>query len=346
MIESKQETDPRDQPPENPENPNPLLGFIILDGTNEKFMKYKSTDSGNSFQSGSSINTFGTDPRRGEMNSAGIYVLPDGISNNIGFYNLSSFGTVLNIQSQSGRGHRGGSCGFLDENTAVCATYTSGDIYTYDLTNNYLQVKIAHNNPSGNGFQALLVTKEKQIVAAYKGCIYIYNSTGSYLGYSNSSERSSIARQMKEIRENIIVTADSFSLYSHNISNPENSIKHKLLDMDNTQNGYYTIEVLEWNTGNIALGGHDYSTGTTYGYVELFHLDEDNDNLQPISNKRLLHGSCFIRIIREIQTGVIIFGGDGGCADICTWEYAIVPDKDPICFPLGGRDIQDILALP
>ena len=169
MIESEQVKDPRDPTPENPDS---LLGFITLDSSNDKFMEYKSTDYGNSFQSsGSSINTFGASPVRGEMNSAGIYVLPDSSSKNIGFYNLSSFGTVLSIQSQSGSGYVEGSCGFLDENTAVCATYNSGDIYTYDLTNNYLQHKIADNNPSGKGFEGLLVTKEKQILAAYKGCI-------------------------------------------------------------------------------------------------------------------------------------------------------------------------------
>ena len=348
MIESEQEKDPRDPTPENPENPNPLLGFIILDKTNDKFTEYKSTDSGNSFQSGSSINAFGTDPRRGEMNSAGIYVLPDFNNNNIGFYNLSSFGTVLNIQSQSGPGYHWDSCAFLDENTAVCAT-TTGDIYTYDLTNNYLQLKIVDNNPSGFGFQALLVTKEKQILAAFFGCIYIYNFTGSYLGYSNNSEGyiNTNMYQMKEIRENIIVTAEYYSVYSHNISKPENTIQHKLLDKAITQNRYLTLEVLEWNTGNIAIGGSDYTTGSAYGYVELFHLDEDNDNLQPISNKCWVgqDGGCWIHIIREIQTGVIIFGG-GICADICTWEYAVVPHKDPICFPLGEPYIWDIIALP
>ena len=330
-----------------PENPNPLLGFIILD--NDKLMEYKSTDSGKSFQSGSSVNTFGSTLSRGEMNSAGIYVLP--IYTDIGFYNLSSFTTVLNINILASfppapSGWRGILCGFLDENIAVCATYDpSGEIYTIDLTNNYLQHKIADNNPSGDSFQALLVTKEKQILAAYKGCIYIYNSTGSYLGYSNSS-RTNDMYQMKEIRENIILTAEWFYVYSHNISNPENTIQHKLLEVFNTLTLYYTIEVLEWNTGNIAIGGCEM-TGNKYGYVELFHLDEGNDNLQPISNKRWLQDAgCCIQIIREIQIGVIIFGGSSGCADICTWEYAVVPHKDPICFPLGGCYIFDILALP
>ena len=346
MIESKQENDPRPDPP-TPENPNPLLGFIIVDDSNNKLMEYKSTDSGNSFESGSFVNTFETSSTRGEMNSAGIYVLP-GRFNNIGFYNLSSFKTVFNIQTQSVPSPGGWgviSCGFLDENTVVCATYnTSGEIYTYDLTNNYLQNKIVDDNPSGNGFQAILVTKEKQIVTAYKGCIYIYNWTGSYLGYSNSSSGYNMYG-MKEIRENIIITAEWYYIYSHNINNPENTIQHKLLNLYSTGILYYTIEVLEWNTGNIAIGGVAISTGSSY--VELFHLDEDNENLQSISNKRWVgQDRCDIRIIREIQTGVIIFGGRRDCAVICTWEYAVAPYKDPVCFPLGGRDIYDILALP
>ncbi len=120
------------------------------------------------------INTFAGYPRRGEMNSNGIYVLPDFNSNNIGFYDLTQFeGNTPIIKSQSGPGYWGGSCGFQDENTAVCATRTTGDIYKYDLNNNYQQQKISTANPSGNGFLSLLVTKDQNILAAYLGCIFI-----------------------------------------------------------------------------------------------------------------------------------------------------------------------------
>ena len=112
---------------------------------------------------------------------------------------------------------------------------------------------------------------------------------------------------------------------------------------------YFTIEVLSGNTGYIALGGLNNPFGVTlYGYVELFHLDENNANLSPISDTRwfMKDVTCYIYIIREIQIGVLIFGGSSGCADICTWEYATIPRKEPTCFPLGGRHIWDIISLP
>ena len=153
--------------------------------------------------------------------------------------------------------------------------------------------------------------------------------------------------QMKEVRSNIILTAEHNYVYSHDISNIGNIIRHELLDYDNTKSKYFTIEVLEGDTGNIAIGGWYYSSGIEYSYVELFHLDEGNSTLLPISNKRWVGEDtiCTISIIREIQTGVIMFGSKD-YEDICTWEYAVLPHRDPICFPLGGTLIWDIISLP
>ena len=68
------------------------------------------------------MSTFWSYPARGEMNNRRIYVLPGWESSNIGFYDLSSFGTSPVIRSQSGDGGLG-SCGFMDEDIVVCATY-------------------------------------------------------------------------------------------------------------------------------------------------------------------------------------------------------------------------------
>ena len=331
-------------------DPDPLLGFITVDSTNAAFREYIWNSTENSYEySESSMSIFGGLPVRGEMNNRRIYVLPDHNSSNIGFYDLSSFGTSPVIKSQSGHGGFWGACGFMDEDTVVCATNNTGDIYKYNITNNYEQVRIANNNPSGVGFVSVLVTKDKKhILAALAGCIYIYNSSGAYIGYSDNSQTHNYHMlQMKEIRSNIILAADYEYVYSHDISNIGNIIIHKLLDYYNTKTRYSTIEVLEGNKGNIAIGGDYNSSGTKYCYVELFHLDEDNSTLLPISNKRWVGDTgCSITIIREIQTGVIMFGGEYYCTDICTWEYAVLPHKHPICFPLGGDYIPDIISLP
>ena len=292
------------------------------------------------------MNTFSGYPQRGERNSQGIYVHPDYYSPDIAFYDLSHFGTSPVTRSQSGTHGWGGNCAFMDDNTAICATYDTGDIYKYDLTNNYLQLKIASNNPSGDGFRVLLVTRDKQILAARKGCIYMYTSSGTYINKSDNYQPIWPMYQMKEVRSNIIVTAEKGHVYSHNIKNPSNTIIHKLFDQLDTQTKYLTIEVLSGNTGDIALGGFTWLSGTSFGYVELFHLDENNANLSPISDKRwiMMIGYCEIFIIREIQIGVLIFGGN--VEYICTWEYAAIPHKEPTCFPLDGHSIHDIISLP
>ena len=294
---------------------------------------------------GCSMNTFSNYPLRGERNSRGIYVLVDGMSSNIGFYNLSSVGTLPVIKSQSSFES---ACGFMDEETVICTTYSTGDIYKYDLTKNYKQIKISENNPSGDGFHTILVTGEKQIIAAYKGCIYIYTKSGTYIGNSCSLEANSYMFQMKEIRRNIIVTAQVEYVHSHNINNPSNNIIHKLLDYAETQTKYLTLELLESNTGGyIALGGYHNSSGTIYGYLELFHLGQHNYTLNSISNKRWdgLNNGCAIYIIREIHIGVIIFAGSIECEEICIWEYALSPHKDPTCFLLN-TSIRDVISLP
>ena len=65
MIKLRQKQDPR---PEilDPQNPDPLLGFIALDDTTKAFKEYIWKESGNSYESsGSSKKTFGENPRRG-----------------------------------------------------------------------------------------------------------------------------------------------------------------------------------------------------------------------------------------------------------------------------------------
>ena len=299
------------------------------------------------------METFGGEPLRGERNSQGIYVHSDYDSPDIAFYDLSHFGTSPVTRSQSGTSGWRGNCAFMDDNTAICAARDTGDIYKYDLTNDYLQLKIASNNPSRNGFQALLVTREKQILAAYGGCIYIYTSSGTYINKSDNSKTYDMY-QMKEVRSNIIVTAEQYYVYSHNINNPSNTIIHKLLGDIDTLTTYLTIEVLSGNTGDIALGGYINPSETEFyiGYVELFHLDECNANLSPISHKRwILKGEetpKIIYIIREIQIGVLMFGGivRGLGTEICSWEYATIPHKEPTCLFVDVGTLQDIISLP
>ena len=293
------------------------------------------------------MSILGYQPKRGERNSKGIYVYSDLQSPEITFIDLSHLGTSPVTRSQFRLDwYSGGNCAFMDDNTAICsADYEEGgNLYKYDLTNDYFQLKIVNSRIR---FGLLLVTREKQILAAYRGCIYMYTSSGTYINKSDNSKISSI-HQMKEFKSNIIITTEADYVYLHNINNASNTINHKLLDKADTQTVYYTIEVLSENTGNIALGGYTNTSGTQYGYVELFHLDECNANLSPISHKRwiMMDVDCYIYIIREIQIGVLIFGGDHRCADICTWEYATIPHKDPTCFPIGGINIMDIISLP
>ena len=152
---------------------------------------------------------------------------------------------------------------------------------------------------------------------------------------------------MQEVRRNIIVTAEEYYVYSHDISNPKNTIITKLLDGIKTRSWYYTIEGLYGGQGNMAIGGHSPNGMSWYGYVQLFHLDINNAKLHPIADKLWMNedSNCYIRIIREIQVGVLVLGGDTNCEHICTWKYAVLPHQQPICFSIGGSYIYDIIPL-
>ena len=204
-------------------------------------------------------------------------------------------------------------------------------------------------------FETILVTQEKDMLAAYKESIYIYYSSGSYIEHQYNSPSSLMMYQMKKVsfwNDILINEASYINRDNIDVDFPGNPlVTNKLLDYSDTQTEYYTIKILEWDTDNIAIGGRTYPSGSSisYGYVELFHLDGyyQNSNLQSIPNKRWvgMDAGCRILIIREIQTGVIIFGGDDDCTNICTWEYVTTKYKEPICLPIGGRAIWDIVSL-
>ena len=341
MIESEQVENPREP---TAETPAPLLGFVAVDSTNDRLQEYKWTESGNTYEITESYMSTKTYPMRGERNTRGIYVLNDWDSGDIIIYDLASFETPSVNLTNSGVGGYG-TCGFLEDDIVVCASRSTVDIFTFNLTNNYRAHQIVASNPSGYGYITLLVTNDKKILASSDGCIYIYASNGIYLGKSDSSTSIDMY-QMKELRPNIIVTVEYLYVHLHDISDPENPTVQKLLDYADTQMLYLTIELLSVGTGDFALGGQSHYT-VNDGYVELFHLDEDNITLQPIPNKRWMRDNdCNIYIIREIQVGVLIFGGLSNCIDICTWEYAFTPHKEPTCFPIGGILICDLIALP
>ena len=340
MIESEQVEDPREPTAETPA----LLGFVVVDDLNKSLQEYKWTESGNTYEITESYMSTMDHPTRGERNTRGIYVLNHWASGDIIIYDLASFETPSVNLTQSGEGGWG-NCGFLEDDIIVCASRSTGDIFTYNLTNNYHPQQIVANNPSENGYTTLLVTNDKKILTSWDGCIYIYASDGIYLGKSDSS-RTNYMFQMKELRPNIIVAVEQDYVHLHDISDPENPIVENILNFAYTSIWYFTVEVLSVGTGDFALGGNAYDY-ISNGYVELFHLDEDNTTLQPIPKKRwICDNYCIISIIREIQVGVLIFGGNINCEYICTWEYALTPHKGPTCFHLEGMDIYDLIALP
>ena len=323
--------------------PIPLLKFIALDMITQSFRVYEySEGSSNYIYNMTSMSASGF---RGCGNSAGIYLSPNG--NNAEIYDLSDFTTPPVVKSQSEGSGWASPCYFLDENTIISATSSTGIIYKYDVTNSYAQTTL-NAGAAGAGVNALIVTKDKNhIVAAMKGTIFIFNSSTGVLEGTSVGGGSSIfqVNKLKEVRTNIILNAQNDVLYLHDISDPSNTIVRKIFENSETSHKYTHIEVLQSGEGNVAIGGMD--SATTKANLQLFHLEDDNSTLTPIPDKYWTEDllNWYVFAIYEIHTGLLQFAFDQH-SYICTWEYAVVPHKDPTCFDIAGLQYLDLQPVP
>ena len=324
------------------DGPEPLLKFIALDESTSSFRVYEYIEGSSTYEyNGSSMSYSG---HRGCGNSAGIYIVP-AFDDYARIYDLSSFSTPAVVISQSESSGFYQPCDFLDENTIIAATQNT-DIFKYDVTDNYAQTRI--NDGEGSGFNTLMVTKDKNhILAADRGSIYIFSASGALEGISANTGSTGTAKDLEEVRTDIILIAQPYFIYLHDISDPSSTIIRKIFDASETEYWYTVIEVLQSGEGNVAIGGKDQANSKVN--LQLFHIEDDNSTFTPIPDKYWAHdypANLYVVTLKEIHVGLLLFAFKMN-SHICTWEYAAVPHKDPTCFDITElREIYDLLSVP
>ena len=263
--------------------------------------------------------------RRGEINEEGIYVVAGYRSKNMKIYDMKFYNypehkiQLLDSFSHSSDVYE---CFYKNLGCAICCDL-DGYIKEYDL-NNPLSVPppTVFNKTALRNLRSCMQTKDKNyIIAGSSFKLYILDAEdGTLLNTIDYSANGGYyAWQIAEIRPNILVTADFSTGSVHDIRNIQNipiSIK-----LPNDIGYYYSVISLGNNSGDFAIGGK--SSITNLGFVYIQHLEEDNKTISTLKYVEDIQGRyCSIYAIKELKRGIIIFGGDSACTEICIWNYA------------------------
>ena len=288
--------------------------------------------------------------RRGGMNEYGIYVAAGYYSYNVKIYDMKYYNypdhkiKLLNTFSHSNSVYE---CFFKNSISAMCCD-EGGYIKEYDLSNPHsIPTPTIFNKTALSPLFSCMGTKDKKyIIAGSYDKLYILDAEDGTLTYTldYSANGGQYAYQIAEVRPNILVTADYNTASLHDIRDIENiPTSFKFPDIEE----YWSVIALESNPGDFAIGGQ--ISNTPYlGFVYINHLDEDNRTITTIKYVDDIQGGyCDILVIKELKNGYIIFAGDNECTKMCLWNYAAIPDQDPLCWD-DQTDcyIWDIVGVP
>ena len=330
-------------------NPIPLQFFIVTSYDGIYLWEYEKESK--EYKSNQMI-AFGEsgDYRRGEINEEGIYVVAGYYSNNVKIYDMKYYNYPdhkIKLLQSFPHSSPVWECFFKNSISAICCDY-DGYIKEYNLSDPHSipTPTIFGKSSLGGVLKSCMETKDKKyIIAGGYNKLYILNAEDGTLTNTLDYDTNGgwNASQIAEVRPNILVTADIHSASLHDIrdtQNIPNSIKFPDLGW------YYSVIALESNPGDFALGGE--ASGIVLGFVYIKHLEEDNQTINTLKYVDKIQGEfCDIHVIKELKWGTIIFGGDRRCDKMYLWNYAAIPDQDPLCWDgQTSRDIWDIVGVP
>ena len=287
--------------------------------------------------------------RRGGINEEGIYVVAGLDSKNVKIYDMKYYNypdhkiKLLQSFSHSDYVYE---CFFKNSTSAICCDW-DGYIKEYNLSN-------PHSIPTPTTFNkttalselvSCMETKDKKyIIAGDKDKLYILDAEDGTLTNTLNYDAYGGYPEQIAVRPNILVTVDGYTKSLHDIRDIHNIPKSiKLLDFGKY---YRSVIALESNSGDFAIGGEAKSI-PFLGFVYIYHL-EDNQTINTLKYVDNIQGEdCSIAIIKELKRGTIIFGGSSNCEEMCLWNYAAIPDQDPLCWDVQiGNFIMDIVGVP
>ena len=281
-----------------------------------------------------------TEHLRGEMNGEGIYITR-GNNQKIYIYDINmaqredreisliqTFSAPNSVQE----------CFFeKDENTALCCL-ASGAYVKFNIQNFSLSTVMTGTGQAK--FSTCMQTSESSYI--------LLGSLNEMFIFSNGSNKKTYkydggyyVHQIAEIRPNILISADDYTSFIHDLTNLTTIPTPITLSSTDT---YFAVINLKSKEGDFALGGK--RRRNSKGYLDIMHLDGDNQSIKEIKSKNMIPGwGCNINTIREISQGVIVFGGNRYCEHICYWIYET--ENDPLCWDdRAASSISDFASIP
>ena len=227
-------------------------------------------------------------------------------------------------------------CFFKTSEMAICCD-EGGYIMAYDLADpNSIPFPSVFNTTELDSIYSCILTKNKKyIIAGSNRKLYIINAKDGNLQKTHNylSIEGNHAIQIAEVRPNILMTADYYAVYIHDIM--PDSVK-----LEENPYLYYSIISLKRNTGDIAFGGKRINDG----FVSLCNLKDNKDIACTYGFIDSYKTGCIIKTIKELRKESILFGGSG-CERWNYWNYDSSLGK-PVINHFDEDYITDFVAIP
>ena len=231
-------------------------------------------------------------------------------------------------------------CYFINDLEIICTSYT-GYIYKYVINHkldHFTYSKFAHIN-DGKLKSSYAMQTANGIIIIGGESLHIFDQS-AYLITKKSFEIG--VNDFSELAPGIIMVVGNLELNVLNITNiymeghpiSYNTItnfhplySHKIvIPLTHGEGMYFATSGIVNNNGFVLIG----------------ELLRDLTAITHGEKTNLPEGECNIIFIRELEAGIIWFGGKK-CTQVCSWKY--MQENDPICYPLG-RSIDIVTACP
>ena len=283
-----------------------------------------------------------TKHRKGGMNINGIYIVAGYSNYNIKIYDMNNLKKypptpTIKLLKTTTPSYIVYQCFLQNYKNAFC-TNPAGFVYKYNLET--LEESIFYyekDSPFTTGIESW----SGDIIVISPGKISILSSGGVLI---NSHEYVALPAitSIAEITPGIFLSADgNYGCFWHNLSDPYN-IPVSTRYLYHTDYFYASVISLHSYPGSFAYGGVKSDQKGFIG-IQYYFGTIERLNLGKVG--------CSITVIKEIKSGVLLYGGNQHCK-ICIWKYAYYYQDhplyhDPYCFNSPVSDnISDFIGVP
>ena len=204
----------------------------------------------------------------GVQNSRGIYVVPDGLSAKVKFFNMKQINNpeeYLVVKDQIMA-----NCFLQSDNIAICCGNKT--LVQYDLSSIEYAEKILYYNQDGNYICCTRAQNGNILIGGVYGNLTLLDPDGNFLSVSKMQNKThTYFYGFAEVRPNIIVNSESTGFIINNISDPLN-INRTLISGTVTS---LLIILLRHKEGHFMVGGGREKPDTLF-FIRIYYLEEDN----------------------------------------------------------------------